>query len=304
MTKKKKVAIVGFASSSRDQAPQDDDFEVWGLNSLYLRVNSKWDRWFEMHSTKDLPGVYPETWREHKKWLQDFPGPIYMHEEMDEFPNSAKFPIEEMRPKFGDYYTSTVAFMLALAIHEGFGEIHVYGVDMVGDDEYGHQRANAEYFIGYAKGAGIKVYVPPQSALLTAGEAYGLPGRDTDFSAFQTDVKRRLIELESMQEQYLEQNKHVVQGIHRMDGRLEAYENALNWHNTSNGDFGKLADEKMGEASTEREGLIGKLDTILGRIKECDGAMREGDYYLSRLRSYSRGGALILGDKHQQQEGG
>jgi hypothetical protein len=299
----KKVAIVGFASSSRDQAPQDGSFEVWGMNSLYLNVNSRWDRWFEMHDTTDLPGVYPETWNTHKAWLQKFPGPIYMHETMEDIPQSVKFPREELREKFDDYYMSTVGFMLALAIHEGFEEIHVYGVDMVGDDEYGHQKENAAFFIGFAKGAGIKVYIPPQSALLYSGEAYGLPGRETDFSAFQTDIKRRLMEIEAQQEALLKDNTHTLNGIHHHDGLLVAYSDALEWHKSANGNFGSLVNEKVEAASKKREELKAKNERIIRQINVCDGMMSEGGYYLSRLRSHRRGGSLLLGEKHQQEGG-
>jgi hypothetical protein len=299
----KKIAIVGFASSSRDQAPQDGSFEVWGMNSLYLNVESRWDRWFEMHSVEDMPGVYPQIWNDHKEWLKKFPGPIYTHEKIDWLPNSVEFPVDDMRDKFGEYYTSTVAFMLALAIHEEAEEIHVYGIDMVGDDEYGFQKSNTEFLLGYAKGKGIKVYIPPQSALLSSPGIYGLPGEQTDFSAFQTDIKRRLLEMEAQQKALLEDNKHKLFGIHRMDGRLEAYGEALNWYNTENGQFGNLVNQNADEAREKRKELIAENEKIVYRINACDGAMQEGGYYLSRLRSHRRGGALLLGEKHQQEGG-
>lgn len=273
------------------------------MNSLYLNVESRWDRWFEMHATDDLPGVYPETWSNHKTWLEKFPGPIYMHEKMEGFPQSVKFPRDELREKFDDYYTSTVAFMLALAIHEEFEEIHVYGVDMVGDDEYGFQKCNTEFLLGFARGRGIKIYIPPQSALLHADEAYGLPGKQTDFSALQTDIKRRLIEIEAQQKALLKDNTHTLNGIHHHDGLLVAYSDALEWHKTSNGNFGNIVDEKLGTASKKKEELKAKNERIIRQINVCDGMMEEGGYYLSRLRSHQRGGSLLLGEKHQQEGG-
>jgi hypothetical protein len=61
---------------------------------------------------------------------------------------------------YGDYFNSSVGFMLALAIHEGAEEIAIYGVDMRADEEYGYQRPNCEYLIGLARGKGIKVHIP------------------------------------------------------------------------------------------------------------------------------------------------
>jgi hypothetical protein len=274
------------------------------MNSLYLNVKSRWDRWFEMHAPDALPGVYPQIWNDHKAWLKAFPGPIYMHDKSDEFPTSVEFPIQEMRDKFDDYYTSTVAFMLALAIHEEAEEIHLYGVDMIGDDEYGFQKANTEYLLGYAKGCGIKVYVPPQSALLHGDGIYGLPGEKTDFTALQTDIKRRMLEVEAQQKALLEDNKHTLSGVHHQDGLIKAYTDALNLYETSNGQFSRLVNEKTDEANAKRRELLEVNNQIISKIHACDGAMQEGGYYLTRLEGHRRGGSLLLGEKHQQEEGG
>ena len=63
--------------------------------------------------------------------------------------------------------------MLALAIHEGFEEIHVYGVDMAVDTEYHHQRPSCEFFLGLAAGMGIKIFVPDTADLLKTRFLYG-----------------------------------------------------------------------------------------------------------------------------------
>ena len=43
--KRTKCAIVGFASSSRDQAPyKDESCDIWSLNHAYNHV-PRWDAW-------------------------------------------------------------------------------------------------------------------------------------------------------------------------------------------------------------------------------------------------------------------
>ena len=74
-----------------------------------------------------------------------------MQKAWKEVPTSMVYPLDAMLKKFGDYFTNSISWMLALAIHEGFEEIHVYGVDMAVDTEYHHQRPSCEYFLGLAK---------------------------------------------------------------------------------------------------------------------------------------------------------
>lgn len=145
----------------------------------------RWDRWFEMHSRaifyESFSSDNPRT-AGHLEWLkkQEAGGkPIYMVEKYDDIPASVAYPFDDMMARYGGirYYTSSIAYMLALAIAEGYAEIHVYGVDMMMDDEYAFQRSCCDFFLGVALGMGRKVFVPWQSALLKSGYLYG---RETD----------------------------------------------------------------------------------------------------------------------------
>jgi len=295
-----KVAIVGFASSSRDQAPKDDpSFELWGMNNLCFHVRRKWDRWFEMHEEHEMPGAYPQTWNDYSAWLKKFDGPVYMHRALDEFPNSRTFPIDELAPMFGRYYCSTVAYMIALAIAENREEIHLYGVDMVGDDEYGYQRPNAEYLVGFAQGRGIKVFIPSQSALLTSDGVYGLSQEIRDYVGWQTVIKRRLLEVERQQKELVEENRDTLSGIHHLDGLIKGYKESIAFfeeRNASMGGFRQNAKEWVRANEKKRLELIKANEDIIATIHACDGALKEGDYYLSRLRSHKRGGSLLLAE--------
>lgn len=88
---------------------------------------------------------------------------LYMQEQY--FPFAEKYPFEEVASTTGDYFNSSISYLLALAIHEGATEIGIWGVDMSAGEEYGYQKPNCEYLIGLARGKGIPVYIPEVSPL-------------------------------------------------------------------------------------------------------------------------------------------
>ncbi len=217
MSKELKAAIVGTAPSSRDLAPfTDESWEIWGVSNIY-GIIPKWDRWFELHdlesrkNTDEFPG--------HYDWLKKQTKPVYMQEAHEEIPGSVEYPKQAILDEFGGYFTNSVSYMLALAIHEGATEIGIYGVDMAvhdvgGHSEYAHQRPSCEYFIGLAVGRGIKVDIPQESDLLKAAKLYAFE------TAGQLAVKARVrvkelrgrIEAANKQEQEARDRSVFLQG--------------------------------------------------------------------------------------------
>ena len=164
------VAICGFASSTRHLIPVDDNrVEIWGLNQLYRHIDRA-DRWFDIHRNWEQDNV---EGTDHPKWLKECGIPIYMVKRDHDLPTSVRFPIERMIASASDYFTSTVAYMLALAISEGFSKIHLYGIDLVVGTEYEVQKACVEFWLGMAHGKGIDLNIPSASALLTQTHRYG-----------------------------------------------------------------------------------------------------------------------------------
>jgi hypothetical protein len=202
---KEKVAIVGFAPSSMGLAPfTDKSFEIWGVNDVY-RVVPRVDVLFELHSyglltSKDKARVNGN----HVEWLQNNKTvPVFMQRHYDDIPMSLPYPLEQVTDAFGRYFTNTISYEVALAILLGFKEIHLYGIDMATDSEYGDQRPSVEYFLGLAAGRGIKVYVPNECDLLKCWHLYGYE----DVQAEQTAVrgKARLAELQNRINSYSQQ---------------------------------------------------------------------------------------------------
>jgi hypothetical protein len=76
----------------------------------------------------------------------------------DKVENSEEYPLEEIVNKFNVcYFTSTIDYMIAYALHHGAKEIIFHGVNMTQKEEYVSQKPGAEFWIGYALGMGVKV---------------------------------------------------------------------------------------------------------------------------------------------------
>jgi hypothetical protein len=166
------IAIVGTAPSTRKLVNDEpDSVERWGLGGAWETTN-KMDRFFEVHDRAWLMhrGTKRGAYHRYLDFLQHFEGPVYVLGDMGKTLQQAiEYPIDEMVEEFGRYLTSTVSYMLALAITEKPDEIKFYGVDFMTDMEvYTHQRAALEYLIGHAKGQGIKIWIPDASPLLKA----------------------------------------------------------------------------------------------------------------------------------------
>ena len=167
-----KAAIVGFSITSMHLAPYaDPEWSIWGVNQLYRHI-PRADRWFELHTN---PLVDQVEGTDYMEWMKRSEIPIYMQECSEEIPNSVTFPLKDIinRVSGRDYFTSTIAYMIALAILDGFEEIALYGVDLADDSEYFHQKPCAEYWLGIAEAKGIKVHVHERSSLLKQYHRYG-----------------------------------------------------------------------------------------------------------------------------------
>jgi len=209
ITKRKKVAIVGFASSSMNDAPfHDPEYSVWAMNQLY-RFIPRMDRHFEMHSNF-MDAVVEGT--DYDEFLKTCPVPTYMIENHPEYPNAVKFPIDRMVDAFGDYFTSSVAFMLALAIEEGFTRIDLFGIDLIVGVEYQVQKSCVEYLLGVAMGKNIEVGVPLASALLK-GARYGYK-KDIQGFLSEEDLINRKCQLENMKDA-------AIAKVHHLEGAIE-----------------------------------------------------------------------------------
>lgn len=173
----KTVCIIGLSPSSRELAfNEPEGTEMWGLNNSHHCFSpeqlARFTAWFQIHERSEFtvnntPDNHGDE-QEYIRFLQSLAIPVYMEEYHEDIPSSVRYPREEIVRDIVtlDYFTSTIAFMLALAIHKSYQEIHIYGVDMNGDTEYVHERPCVEFYIGIAIARGVKVVIPENSPVL------------------------------------------------------------------------------------------------------------------------------------------
>ena len=198
---RKKVAIVGFAASSMSLAPfHDPTWSIWAMNQLYRKI-PRADRWFEIHKNWDEHVV---EGTDHFGWLASAPIPVYMVERIAGIHNSVRFPIERIMGPHPDYFTSSVAFMIALAIEEGFKEIGLWGIDLIVGDEYFYQKPCAEFWLGVAHGKGITITLPNTTALCKQSHRYGYQQEPESLVKMSELVKRRQALLDERHKKMIE----------------------------------------------------------------------------------------------------
>jgi hypothetical protein len=179
------------------------------------------DRLFEIHDNwRDFHGRNSEDAGAHYRWLMGQKVPVYMNDVEADIPTSVRYPIEDVaaivgKTRNGDaYLESSIAFMMALAIVEGWKEpenmrIGIWGVDLDVGTEYSYQRPNMEYLIGLARGRGIKVFIPERSSLLThaKGKAYGKYTPLEGGTARLVNVNGEMVEMSNAQADAYEQTR-------------------------------------------------------------------------------------------------
>lgn len=201
--KPKTVALAGFARSTRDLAPwEDKSIEIWGMNEGYSDPFMKrYDRWFQLHPRWNFARPDNPNDVRHFDWLrEEREYPIYMQELFPDIPGCIRFPIEEIIELIGvPYITSTVAMMLLFAYLEGFERIELYGIEMVSETEYGYQKPGGEFVLGWLKGKGIDIWMPPSCSLLKA-PVYGYQEVMTGYRQY---LEHRMIQLVEQEKEHL-----------------------------------------------------------------------------------------------------
>ena len=267
----KSVAMVGFSSKHRHLSPfGDENIEIWGLNRLHQQKwFTRWDRLIQLHPVQylqDCVGMSAGD-RGHYEWLcKKHDKPIYCQEVYKEFPSAVEYPIKKMRKKYGDFYTSTLAYMMALAIDEGFDHIELYGYDMEADTEYKHQRDSAEYFIGYAEGLGIGVYIPQNCALLKGG--IGMYGYETTEVGFRQLLEGRLWQLQKQKDDAGAKFNELLGRSKRLGELVEKYPDLQ-------AEIDVTKTNVANQAST--------MNVISGAISECHEVIKMFDEHYNQL---------------------
>lgn len=183
--KVKKIAIIG-CSPDYVNAPYDGDWQIWSLGRNYATI-PRYDRWFEMH-TLDI--VKAGSHSSIIDFFRSAGDKLYAGHVNDEIPEAKIYPVEIVS-NYRGYMTSSIAYMIAMAIEEGATEIGIWGIDMTGDGEYIHQRPACEYLLGLAEGKGIKITLSAGCPLLQTQRLYAL-----EFSALSNEISQTVNDID------------------------------------------------------------------------------------------------------------
>ncbi len=170
----KNVIIFGMGHS-RVLCPFD--CETWGVNTSHVVIygmRGRLDKLFIGHNPNPYPTLFTcktglrlasDNWGWNDiDGLAKYVDVITLHRIKGV--QSRIYPLNRIIKKFGsDYFTDTMCYMLAYAIDKNYTEINLYGVDMADRIEYIWEKGGLEYWIGYARGKGIKVNISKGSLL-------------------------------------------------------------------------------------------------------------------------------------------
>jgi len=163
------VHIIGKAIAEERPPFGDVGAEYWGCNNLWcLYPSERFDRWFDLH-TPICPGTL--AWIKNEKQAQR--GFYSTFAGANANPGVMEYPRAWIAQQIGaPYFTSTIAYELALAWALQAGEVHVHGVALSLPGEIMSQRCCLEYWIGVLRGSGARVTVHGDTALFQCAGVY------------------------------------------------------------------------------------------------------------------------------------
>lgn len=195
------IALVGMAPSARPLIPHISPdtglfmiAAAWNMPELPRQP----DVCIEIHPTWLLshPNYSPGLW----DWLHySHPFPIFTYKTEPTIPASVRYPLKQVRANFlwnvlrgpdarqVDYFTSSLDYLMALALAYEPERIEIYGFDMATDTEYRFQREGGSFWYGIAAGLGVEVWLPDDCPMLKS--------RLYSFEGSQWVQQRRLEEL-------------------------------------------------------------------------------------------------------------
>jgi len=176
-----KTAIILGTAPSLAACPWDDpNIEYWACSPVITHpphAGHRIDALFEMHEKEYTLSIADRL----NKYIEKNPNcKLYLQDKLVEIPNGEKYPLLDVQsclnhPRMRNYLTSTIAYMVALAIQTGrFNNIELYGVHMASDEEeYSLQRPCLETLLAFGWGRGINFWLPDESDIMKCSYLYG-----------------------------------------------------------------------------------------------------------------------------------
>jgi len=196
------------------------------MNQAYGLFERRPDRWFEIHQPDARPDAHIPDYIAD---LHQLTCPIYMVDVDPAYPTSVRYPLERVQaavpPRYRAYFTSSAAYMVALAMLEGFETIALYGIDCATGTEYELQKPCLEAWCSLAEGRGHEVIVPATSSLFKTPFMYGYEAP----RAFPRVLKASEKFLRDRINDHKVASNTILAELHRIEGAIQELESLLNF---------------------------------------------------------------------------
>lgn len=187
MMEEYKVILLGKGDGWKEAPTDLEDTEIWGVNNSILA--GEVDLVFQIHDLVTPDPMYLKKRHEAVEKANENKVRIVLSAEIEGIDNYEILPLEEMIEEYGsDYFSSSVSYMISYALYKGVTQLDLYGVNMVMNSEYVMEKGSVEYWIGYARGKGMKITVHgKKSEILTCPG-----GRLYAYKRIQDHIRRRV----------------------------------------------------------------------------------------------------------------
>jgi hypothetical protein len=218
----KQIAIVGTAPHRAEAPFTDKDWTIWACSPGNMDL-PRFETFFEPHDMDELKrdGTLRDP---YLSWLKtDHKKLVWTDKAYDWIPNCVPLPKGKLVEEFGEFFfTSTPAYMMAMAILQSPERIGVYGIDMATDEEYLYQRPGMQFFLHECEKRKIEVLLPESSHLRVRYRHYGEAHGRTEIALLE-----RLKVLQSRMEQKKTEHAAVVRDINALDGAIATLEDIM-----------------------------------------------------------------------------
>jgi hypothetical protein len=135
----------------------------WGVNTTY-RIDPNLTRIYHMDSFDEYP---PDERQRIISELATLDIPVVFQEPHPDIPKSEALPLGQLRGCFGvEYFTSTLAYMLADAIRMGYERIIIHRLLRLPHSiAYMEQKSCMDFWAGVAIGRGVKLEISEDSSI-------------------------------------------------------------------------------------------------------------------------------------------
>jgi len=166
----KSLSIVG-KSPGFEKYLEKEGAHVWCVSSVFKQMEQgRVTCIFNLHKPEAFENWMPE---EAGRVVTAHPGKVV---------NYRYFPANDLLNKYGQVFGSSISWMIAAAIEQGYEEINIFGCDMATQTEYMEQRDTFFYWIGRAEAVGVKVNIPETSRAFFKDRVYWKERRENQSS--------------------------------------------------------------------------------------------------------------------------